>query len=60
MLIAAIPLFYEKFVFVIRFLKDNIGNGRARRPENLACGKRLEMAIRRNNDWEFEGFRKSA
>jgi hypothetical protein len=60
MLIAAIPLFYEKFVFVIRFLKDNIGNGRARRPENLARGKRLEVSIRRNNDWDVEGFRKSA
>src|SRR5262249_5769390 len=38
-LIAAIPL-YEKFVFVIRFLKGNIRKGRARRLKNLVCGNK--------------------
>jgi hypothetical protein len=43
MLIAAIPL-YEKFVFVIRFLKGNIRKGRARRLKNLVCGNKQKAA----------------
>jgi hypothetical protein len=44
MLIAAIPL-YEKFVFVIRFLKDIIRNGRASSAPIEACNTYVRRSV---------------